>query len=782
MTEMDGYTYEKGVRQQEILQRIKAGVSKKELVMICVGFFLAMAMPLPGLAPFGIAYLAQEKKFRLKSVFLLAVISLGAFAACGRLGGGKYMSAGLIYLSGLFVLKKGVMINDTTAGIIAAASVLASGIAALIIEGISVLGVLLLLCECAVVVSGALMMEKSMNVFREKSFSPENLDGDTKLSLCAVVLVALLGFKELYLGSSLSVMMVAATVLLLIISTGCGAGYSTGAGVVLGIVCGIGSDFFMPILGAFSFCGFLAGVFSRFGKCGVIAGVVLANGIMAVYTSSAMEAVLSVYEVAAAAVLFALVPKSRTDMVGAIFSLDAGNRESIIRIKSGLKARLNSVAGAFENMAKTMDRLSVREGNNDEDVAVLFDTTADKVCARCRKSAVCWGRDFNDTYCEMFKFLEILKAKGVAKPEDIPERFDASCINTAGFLEELNHQFDIYRVRQVWHSKISESRKLVGKQLGSMSEIIEKITEDIDAETGKSAVSAYQIRSRLELLGIKVKDINIMQDKYRRCRIELTVKADDAKGKERRSIEKVIKSISGCGKMVREEVLENKRLIRFVFSEEERFAVEAEHSSKAADKENGDNFRFLHLKGGKFVIAISDGMGTGGRAARESEAVLELLDSFLEAGFDSRVAVRLINSIMIMKSEDEAFVTLDLCIIDLYTGETRFIKTGAEPSFIQSRSGRVRTVKATSLPVGLIADAEADISTTKIQDGDRIVMMTDGISMSKNGESWVDEFIREDSRNEEKLTEGILNRAIEKNNGTVKDDMTVISVKLKAVS
>ncbi len=782
MTEMDGYTYEKGVRQQEILQRIKAGVSKKELVMICVGFFLAMAMPLPGLAPFGIAYLAQEKKFRLKSVFLLAVISLGAFAACGRLGGGKYMSAGLIYLSGLFVLKKGVMINDTTAGIIAAASVLASGIAALIIEGISVLGVLLLLCECAVVVSGALMMEKSMNVFREKSFSPENLDGDTKLSLCAVVLVALLGFKELYLGSSLSVMMVAATVLLLIISTGCGAGYSTGAGVVLGIVCGIGSDFFMPILGAFSFCGFLAGVFSRFGKCGVIAGVVLANGIMAVYTSSAMEAVLSVYEVAAAAVLFALVPKSRTDMVGAIFSLDAGNRESIIRIKSGLKARLNSVAGAFENMAKTMDRLSVREGNNDEDVAVLFDTTADKVCARCRKSAVCWGRDFNDTYCEMFKFLEILKAKGVAKPEDIPERFDASCINTAGFLEELNHQFDIYRVRQVWHSKISESRKLVGKQLGSMSEIIEKITEDIDAETGKSAVSAYQIRSRLELLGIKVKDINIMQDKYRRCRIELTVKADDAKGKERRSIEKVIKSISGCGKMVREEVLENKRLIRFVFSEEERFAVEAEHSSKAADKENGDNFRFLHLKGGKFVIAISDGMGTGGRAARESEAVLELLDSFLEAGFDSRVAVRLINSIMIMKSEDEAFVTLDLCIIDLYTGETRFIKTGAEPSFIQSRSGRVRTVKATSLPVGLIADAEADISTTKIQDGDRIVMMTDGVSMSKNGESWVDEFIREDSRNEEKLTEGILNRAIEKNNGTVKDDMTVISVKLKAVS
>ncbi|MBR5155957.1 MAG: stage II sporulation protein E [Clostridia bacterium] len=782
MAQTGSYTYEKGIWKQDFLKSIRAGVSKRELVIICVGFFLAMAMPLPGIAPFGIAYLAQEKKLRLRSVLLFLVVSLGSFVACGRLGCAKYASAGLIYLSCLFILKRGIKISDTAAGIIAAIAVFVSGFAALIIEGISLLGVILLLCEGAVVVSGTLMMEKSIETAKQQKFLPENLDSDTKLSLGAVVLIALLGFKEVYLGSSLSIMMVMATVMLLVISAGCGAGYSTGAGVILGIVCGIGSDFFMPILGAFSFCGFLAGVFAKFGKCGVIAGVVLANGIMAVYTSSAMEAVLSIYEVVVASVVFGFVPKSWTDMAGAIFSLDEGNRESIIKIKSGLRSRLNAVAAAFDNMAKTMDKLSSKAHNDDADVAVLFDATADKVCTKCRKATVCWGRDFDDTYGEMFKLLEVLKAKGVVKAEDIPKQFDAKCVNTAKFLEELNHQFDIYRVRQVWHSKISESRKLVGKQLGGMSEIIEKITEDIDAETGKSAVSAYQIRSRLELAGIKVKDINVMQDRYERCRIELTVKTDDAKGKGRRNIEKIIKSLSGCSRMDKEEILENKKLMRLVFSEEEKFIVETEHSSRAADKENGDNFRLLHLKGGKFVIAISDGMGTGSRAARESEAILELLDSFLDAGFDSRVAIRLINSIMIMKSENEAFVTLDLCIIDLYTGEVRFIKTGAEPSFILNRSGRVRTVKATSLPVGLIADAEAEVSTTKIQDGDRIVMMTDGISMSKNGEPWLDEFIREEKYRDEKITDEILNRAIEKNNGTVKDDMTVVAVRLKAVS
>ncbi len=781
MAEMGGYTYEKGIRKQDILKSIRVGISKQELVIICVGFLLAMAMPLSEIAPFGIAYLAQEKKLRLRTVILFICISLGSFLACGRLGGAKYTAAGLIYISSLFVLRRGIAVSSATAGIVAAAAVFASGLSALIIDGITLMGVMLLLCEGAVVVSGALMMEKSIAAIRDKKVPSEELDGDTKLSLCAVALIALLGFKEMYLGSSFSIMMVVATVMLLVVSAGCGAGYSTGAGVILGIVCGMGSDFFMPILGAFSFCGFLSGVFSKFKKGGVIAGVILANGIMAVYTSSAMEAVLSIYEVAVASVIFGFIPSSAAEMVGEAFSLERENRESIMRIKIGIKARLNSVAAAFENMSRTMDRLSVKCNNDDGDVAVLFDTTAERVCAKCRKSTICWGRDFDDTYREMFKLLETLKAKGVAKPEDVPKRFEANCINTVKFLEELNHQFDIYRVRQVWHSKISESRKLVGKQLGGMSEIIEKITEDIDTETGRSAASAYQIRSRLELAGVKVKDINIMQDKYERCRVELVVRTDDAKGKGRRSIEKIIKSISGCSKMVKEEVLENKKLIRLVFLEEERFAVEAEHSSRAADKENGDNFRLIHLKGGKFVIAISDGMGTGSRAAKESEAILELLDSFLDAGFDSRVAVRLINSIMIMKSEDEAFVTLDLCIIDLYTGEARFIKTGAEPSFILNRSGRVRTVRAASLPVGLIADAEAEVSTAKIQDGDRIVMMTDGVSMSKSGEPWVDEFIREENSNGEKLTEGILNRAIEKNNGTVKDDMTVVSVRLKAV-
>lgn len=777
------YTYEEKTRRESVLEKLKGKLSVKEIWTSLIGIFLAMAMPLPGVAPFGMAYLAQERKLSLKSVAVFVTTSIGSLLVCDRLGSARYISAELIYLCTLFILEKGVRLNDVTAGIIGGLCVLATGLAMLIIEGFSIMGLVLLFCEAALVVSGTLMMEKSSFVLKNRDLKPETLDGDTKLSLASVILVALLGFKEVYIGSGFSVMNSIAVVMLLAISAGCGAGYSTGTGIVLGVVCGIGGDFFMPVLGAFGFCGFLAGAFSKFGKGGAVAGVVLANGIMAVYNNSATETMLSIWEIIAAALVFGFVPPSWIERLKEIICLKEGERESIARVKEELRVRLRTAASVFESMAKTIEKLSSKETQkNDADVGELFDAVADKACKNCRKSGVCWGQGFNSTYEEMIAIFNIMREKGAAKAEDARPSFASNCINLNTFLEEFNHQFDIHRVRQVWRNRLCESRQLVGKQLGGVSEILESLTGEIDIETKSIALSGWELRSRLELNGIRPKSVNIMKDNQDRCRVEIVLKAAKYHGKTRRTIEKVMRSYTGCCVLAREEMPEDKRLIRLVFCEAQRFEVETEHASMAASEKSGDNFRFLNLKNGKFIIAISDGMGTGRRASKESEAILELLDSFLEAGFDSRVAVRLINSIMIMKSEDEAFATLDLCIIDLYTGEAQFIKTGAEPSFILSRGGRVRSIEAASLPVGLIADAEAEISKTKLRDGDCIVMMTDGVETRGDGNLWVSEFVK-DEENEDKggLAQNILNRATQKQGGTAKDDMTVLSIKLKAV-
>lgn len=764
--------------------KILSGFKKYDFFVRLMGFFLAMAMPYGGIAPFGLSFLAQERKISLKAVISLVLVSLGSMMACDRIGAAKYISAGVVYLALLFVLEKGVKLNDFTAGLAAGLCVFMTGLVVIYWQGFEFLDMLLLLCEAVAVVAGTIVIDKSSVILQDGTFPPEKMGSDEKLSLAAIAAISVLSLKEIYVGVDFSVMNVAAIAILLTIAAGCGLRYSTGAGVVLGVLCGIGNDYFMPILGAFSFCGFLSGVFSKFGKGGVVAGVVLANAMLVVYTNSAMESVLTLYEIMVASVIFFFVKPKLITWVKTVICLDDREKENINKVKEGIICRLVAVAAAFEAMAKTLEKLADKEEEeNCGDIAWIFDMAADKVCKTCRKASVCWNKELDDTYNSLFKLMEAMERKGVLDTDDVDDRFRAKCLNLPKLVAELNHQLDIHRVRCIWRSRLAESRELVGEQLWGMSRIIDDLSGEIEQDTVSESLSADGIRARLEDKGIKVRDMNVLRNRDGRYRVEITMKASLWKDDAKDEMKKIMKNILDREIKIQEMFFDDGRLVKIEVFEAEKFCVETEQASKAASDENGDNYRFSHISGGKYVIALSDGMGTGSRAARESQAMLELLDSFLRAGFDSRIAVKFINSIMLLKSEDDAFVTIDICIIDLYTGKAEFIKTGAEPSFIMQKDC-VETVRAASLPVGVIADMEAETSSRAIDDGDMIVMVTDGVETRESGSLWVQEFIEENCRNNQvnNLADKILEHAIEKNSGKVNDDMTVLSVKLRAVS
>lgn len=207
--------------------------------------------------------------------------------------------------------------------------------------------------------------------------------------------------------------------------------------------------------------------------------------------------------------------------------------------------------------------------------------------------------------------------------------------------------------------------------------------------------------------------------------------------------------------------------------------VEAGAAFSGALEVSGDNCVMRYLSDGKYAAALSDGMGTGRRAARDSGATVKVLGDFLEAGFDRTVAVRLVNSIMVMKSANEAFATVDMCVIDLYTGEAEFIKNGAEPSYIK-RGNTAETVRAASLPVGVIQDMEIETFAHKLGDGDVIIMLSDGLQMKKGHEDWIKTMVEEADPNmpAQELADRIMDMAKTLHTNHVSDDMTVIVMKL----
>ena len=209
-----------------------------------------------------------------------------------------------------------------------------------------------------------------------------------------------------------------------------------------------------------------------------------------------------------------------------------------------------------------------------------------------------------------------------------------------------------------------------------------------------------------------------------------------------------------------------------------------EFSAKDGEKYSGDSYNFGKNKNGQYITAISDGMGSGPQAGVESTVALNLVESFMESGFSERTTLSTVNSIMGMKfDDDEKFTTLDMNYIDLYTGETTFIKVGGVASFIK-RGKDVQVISNPTLPFGIMDGIDVNKINKKLKHGDIIVTMSDGVldvDKSNIGDTtWVEEYLSQASSNPQELSRELIERAKKLSGDKVMDDMTVVVSKLYA--
>ena len=150
------------------------------------------------------------------------------------------------------------------------------------------------------------------------------------------------------------------------------------------------------------------------------------------------------------------------------------------------------------------------------------------------------------------------------------------------------------------------------------------------------------------------------------------------------------------------------------------------------------------------------------------------MERLLEAGYDHEAALEIVNSAMIATSTGEGFCTMDLAIIDTFSGKTKFLKSGAPTSFVK-RGSKVEMIAGESLPIGIIDEISPKITEKKLKPGDIIVMVTDGVvdacSEGKNGEEILQKFLAR-TKTSNPLAEGILKNARHKSG--IRDDMTVL--------
>ena len=197
-------------------------------------------------------------------------------------------------------------------------------------------------------------------------------------------------------------------------------------------------------------------------------------------------------------------------------------------------------------------------------------------------------------------------------------------------------------------------------------------------------------------------------------------------------LEKMISS--ACGMPMRACQREGMLSTQAVFEQLPALSLEigAAVRSRSGEAVTGDSYISRALPGGRHVLALSDGMGSGVNAMQESRAALEMTVESLQAGCTRAQALSMVNALMLMCTGREMYATMDLCLVDLHSGEAAFEKLGACASYIV-RSGEVRTMGAQALPVGVLPEVEPGSLRMTLMSGDVVVMLSDGVLESYPG-------------------------------------------------
>lgn len=219
----------------------------------------------------------------------------------------------------------------------------------------------------------------------------------------------------------------------------------------------------------------------------------------------------------------------------------------------------------------------------------------------------------------------------------------------------------------------------------------------------------------------------------------------------------------------------------FIFVEEANYIALTGFAKVVRENEpmSGDNYAFLESEKGKMTVLLSDGTGSGEKASRNSDKVLDLMEKMLEAGYSIKTALGLINSALYVREEDNNHPTIDVCNLDLYQGKCEFYKVGGAVSFLK-RGEEVEAVSVGNLPLGIFQNIEVESISRTLLDGDYLIMMSDGVLDAFGEEDYEDTLMQAISgmteQNPSEIAEKLLHLAIHACEGHIGDDMTIIVV------
>ncbi len=552
-----------------------------------------------------------------------------------------------------------------------------------------------------------------------------------------------------------------------------GVGGGAAAGVMMGFLLYLCDAAELTLFVLLALGGLLAGCFKEIGRIAASSSLFLTAALLLFYTEPEHIDTHWLLWFGMGALTFVLLPKRILNGAGGFWQ-SATLHDHYIRLQSHTAEKLERASGAFDALAKSF---VTETTTKQEDLALLVSQTAEYVCKGCSMTHYCWNEEVYRTYSMTFSLFSICDANGSLTTKDLPKWFQDICPRIDSYAQTVNMRYQRHRHDGIWTSRLQECRQLVGAQLSEVGNILKELTHDLTDENTLLDEREKELLFALRRAGIAIHRADVIQEKHRLCAI-LYLKDCHGRGICKESILPLVQKTLGCPMMQQElgHCCITEGLCRLTFVEEPIYAISAATAHAASDTVCGDADAYMESEKGIALLALSDGMGVGLGAAAQSKTAIELLEEFTQAGFSKELAIRLINSALLLRRAEESYATLDICTIDLYSAQAEWLKLGAVASYI-CRQNRVIAVYTHSLPAGILQTVPIIKNNMRLWDEDMLLMMTDGITDAFGGEQqtaiWLEEcFLPQHFANPQDAADFILQQA-RAHSDTQMDDMTV---------
>ena len=420
-----------------------------------------------------------------------------------------------------------------------------------------------------------------------------------------------------------------------------------------------------------------------------------------------------------------------------------------------IRGQLSQITAAMQRRAKQTD---------------FPETVICSACAECPYNSRCF--DHRRQLCwSLGKLEHISKKYNCISVSDVEQQLPA-CRRPQHMSERFNHSYSLLLAEKAGSIRMNEMRDFLGEQLSSMQDMLKDLSFRVGQVRNIDAALSEQVKSGFEALGYPNAKTCAFVDENMCQRVEVYLSAQFSG--DLVSLTSMVSSAVGCDLDI--PVIDRTgSLTRISFCELPAFEVEtATFSASCSSEYSGDTYDIFDTSAAEKYIVLSDGMGTGKRARLDSVFSVSLVSRLIRSGMSATTAHKMVNSMMRVKGWEESFATLDIMRLDLCGGSASLMKSGAAASYL-CRDGGLKVFSSDAFPAGILPSCLPDVADIKLFDGDIMMIASDGVDPEAARR------LAALSRKQlplEKICAKLGAFCLDKSEGELKDDVTVILVKI----